>query len=144
MRYKQVTSIQKWLLTVQVGGNFWRKTEWYSSRDANTPVISAAKDLSRNSTSIYLILSCHFVTWNQKLQCSDETSRLGFYWIQGVPKKFEFNWSGETSQCRSLLFWTFYLLKMFGFNVPIELIFGGMQLAQVRFNWLRLGATGPG
>ena len=35
----------------------------------------------------YLILSRHFITWNQKLRCSPETFRLSFYGIQGVPKK---------------------------------------------------------
>ena len=50
---------------------------------------------SRNSTRIQLILLCHFITWNQKLQCSDETFRLGFYGIQGVPPKIELNWSPD-------------------------------------------------
>ena len=60
---------------------------------STTTVISAAKDSSRNGTRIYLILLCHFITQNQKLRCSPETFRLSFYGIQGVPKKFELNWS---------------------------------------------------
>ena len=53
---------------------------------ATAPKSAAAEDLCMNSTSI-LILSCHFMTQNQKLQCSPETFRLSFYGIQGVPKK---------------------------------------------------------
>ena len=51
----------------------------------------------RESILNYLFLSCHFITWNQKLQCSPETFRLRFYGIQGVPKKFELNWSNQKS-----------------------------------------------
>ena len=48
---------------------------------------SAAEESSRNGTRVYLILLCHFMTQNQKLQCSPETFRLSSYGIQGVPKK---------------------------------------------------------
>ena len=50
----------------------------------------------RNSELLcYLFLSCHSITWNQKLQCSPEIFRLSFYGILGVPKKF----SKKSEQC---------------------------------------------
>ena len=48
---------------------------------------SAAAALSRNGTRINPNLLCHFMTHNQKLRCSPETSRLRVYGIQGIPKK---------------------------------------------------------
>ena len=40
----------------------------------------------------YLILSCHFITWNQKLRCSPETFRLSFYGILSlIPADFNNN-----------------------------------------------------
>ena len=53
----------------------------------STTLKSAIAASSRNVTRIYPILLCHFMTQNQKLQCSPETFRLSFYGIQGVPKK---------------------------------------------------------
>ena len=58
----------------------------YLTNVGTAPKSAAAEDLCMNSTSI-LILSCHFMTQNQKLRCSPETFRLSFYGIQGVPKK---------------------------------------------------------
>ena len=54
---------------------------------SSTTLKSAIAASSRNGTRIYPILLCHFMTQNQKLQCSPETFRLSFYGIQGVPKK---------------------------------------------------------